>query len=300
MFGGIPVLYLIFAVLTTLLSQIQGQSCGDLQESQLTNLKEITEPDEFPWIGRVGYGESRNSSAKFLCLAVLIKPQYAILPATCLELDDPLFILFGDWRSNRNFDEEDCLHDSDSLENCAPPPIAIDIDELVVHPGYIGLAKREYLENDIALAKLVRIVEFSNNVAPLCLPTINEDKNSHIAQKLEMVGFLHWTKISSNLRPEEEFRSKVEVNTISQEYCSSLQFRLTLNENHLCATAAREKQQFFGSPLMGVEVVNEKPHNFFLVGLPTFSIVPGSRKDTVLFVFTRVFPYIGWILRNIN
>ncbi|XP_016971540.1 vitamin K-dependent protein C-like isoform X2 [Drosophila rhopaloa] len=269
MFGGIPVLYLIFAVLTTLLSQIQGQSCGDLQESQLTNLKEITEPDEFPWIGRVGY-------------------------------DDPLFILFGDWRSNRNFDEEDCLHDSDSLENCAPPPIAIDIDELVVHPGYIGLAKREYLENDIALAKLVRIVEFSNNVAPLCLPTINEDKNSHIAQKLEMVGFLHWTKISSNLRPEEEFRSKVEVNTISQEYCSSLQFRLTLNENHLCATAAREKQQFFGSPLMGVEVVNEKPHNFFLVGLPTFSIVPGSRKDTVLFVFTRVFPYIGWILRNIN
>ncbi|XP_016971544.1 CLIP domain-containing serine protease 2-like [Drosophila rhopaloa] len=295
MFGGISVLYFIFAILTTLLSQIQGQSCGKLQESQLNNLKVITDPDEFPWIGRVGYGESSNVSTNFYCLAVLIKPRHAILPAHCVlnraEVD-ALFILFGDWRANRNFDEKDCLFDV-----CAPVPEAIDIEELVVHPKYMGLRNPNAIDNDIAVAKLVRSVDFSDFVSPLCLPT-TKHKDNHIAQKLKMVGFIHWSKISPNLRPEEEFRSKVEVNTISQEYCISLEFPSTLNENHLCATAPREIEKFFGSPLMGVEVVNEKPHNFFLVGLPTRRIIPGSRQDTALFVFTRVFPFQDWIIIN--
>ncbi|XP_044316286.1 CLIP domain-containing serine protease B9-like [Drosophila rhopaloa] len=125
--------------------------------------------------GLVGYGESRNSSAKFLCLAVLIKPRHAILPAHCVlnraEVD-ALFILFGDWRANRNFDEEDCL-----LDVCAPVPKAIDIEELAVHPKFKGHINPTAFDNDIALAKLVRSVNFSDFVAPLCLPTTKHKDN---------------------------------------------------------------------------------------------------------------------------
>ncbi|XP_016971543.2 CLIP domain-containing serine protease 2-like [Drosophila rhopaloa] len=295
MIGAIPVLCLLFGVLTTIVSQIQGQSCGKLQESQLNNLKEYTEPDEFPWIGRVGYGDSSNGSTNFYCLAVLIKPRHAILPAHCVlnraEVD-ALFILFGDWRANRNFDEEDCLFDV-----CAPVPEAIDIEELVVHPKYMGLRNPNAIDNDIAVAKLVRSVDFSDFVAPLCLPT-TKHKDNHIAQKLKMVGFLRRKNNLPSFEQEEGFRTKVDVHIASLEFCASLQDQLNLTQDHLCAMT-RAAFLNLGSPLMGIEVEDGKPRNFYLVGLPSYGGIIGSERNKALFVFTRIFPFRNWILKNI-
>ncbi|XP_052852846.1 phenoloxidase-activating factor 1-like [Drosophila gunungcola] len=301
MFGVIPVLYL-FVVFTTILLQIQGESCGWLKDSQLFNRKEITEPDEYAWIGRVGYGESSNFTTDFYCLAVLIQPHFAVLPAHCVLNQasvEATFILFGDWRANGDIVEADCRLEK-SGRVCAVAPEAYDIEELIVHPKYMGRKNPSSIDHDVALAKLVREVIYSDYVGPLCLPPHleDEDEDSHIAQKLPMVGFKRRTRNQTNVHKDDEFRTKVEVHTIGLKYCGSLQDQLHLTKNHLCGTAAGQMLDFFGSPLMGIEVSDGEPYYFFLVGLPTFGMKTGFKRDTALFVFTRISPYVDWIKKN--
>ncbi|XP_017014011.2 phenoloxidase-activating factor 1-like [Drosophila takahashii] len=305
MLGGITFLYFIFGILTS----IQGhEECGKLLESQLYDRNEITSPDEYTWIGRVGYENSGEATTEFHCLAVLINQRYAILPAHCvlnIPKADASFIVFGDWRAQRNFTDGDCRQVKD-LTQCSISPQTLDIEELVVHPQYRSAATLEGLNYNIALAKLQGIVEFSYFVQPICLPPAGDDKDKHIGQRLEQAGFYRPEDLVQDWRDQfqlkdlvSEWRVKKQVQMASLQFCSSKIWNRPLSENHMCSVGDTGNDFLWGSPLMAFEVFDGKPRNFYLVGIKISSIA-GPSDDLDSSLFTRILPFRSWVLKNIK
>ncbi|KAH8281793.1 hypothetical protein KR054_002954, partial [Drosophila jambulina] len=240
--------------------------CGKLREPQLHNEHVITAPNEYTWIGRVGYGHPDKPKPTFICLAVLIHQRYAIFPVHCVHSGDFKieFILFGDWRANENYMVGDCRVER-GFTTCSPPPQAVDIEEIAMHPLYTSL-EHDY---DIALAKLVRNVELSEFVQPLCLPPAREIEGNHISRRLEMAGFSRFNIGAGEQIDDFEWRRRMTMHTTSLEFCAaaSAPIRVTYTQNHLCGVNPGGDVLMSGAPLMDVEVVNGKPRNFYLVGL---------------------------------
>ncbi|XP_022225399.2 CLIP domain-containing serine protease 2-like [Drosophila obscura] len=300
MFGGTCVALIGVWVLPALLSPIQAQQqqhqqqqqCGRLRQAQLYNQREITDPDEHPWLGRVGYSkvnESNPEEYSYLCLSVLLSERHAILPAHCILLESAMeatIILFGDWKSNENTHRRDCL----TAEKCAPPPEPYTIMELAVHPQYDG---RRY-DNDIALAKLDRNVRFGDYVQPLCLPPDHEIDGNHIGQRLEMVGF------ARDLNPAGRWRSKHQVHTLGSEYCKSHpgfdMFDLT--SNHICGLISGNDILMSGSPMVGVNVVYGNPASYYLIAI--VNVGSSIKREGFPGAFMRIHPYREWIVRNMD
>jgi len=46
--------------------------------------------------------------------------------------------------------------------------ITVDVEEVIIHPGYVGM--RNFWRNDIALLKFDRDVEYTKYIRPVCLP----------------------------------------------------------------------------------------------------------------------------------
>ncbi|XP_070075610.1 phenoloxidase-activating factor 1-like [Drosophila takahashii] len=299
MFLGIQLCYLIFYILSHFLSSIHGQNeCGKLRESQLYNQKKITEPDEYAWIGLVGYGDEGPRNVQFKCLSVLINSRYAILPAQCVtdpEFSNPLIIVFGEWQAKKSSKSGVCRLE-EGFRQCAPPSQTLDIEELVVHPGYL---KSHELKYNLALAKLDRDVELSEFVHPICLPPAEGDKENHIAQILHMAGFRR-SGFRFNWKEDDYFRQKIKVTTTSLRYCLlKILIPIGLTENNLCAVKDTQYELFPGSPLMGIDVVDGNPQNFYLVGILITSL-GNSESETELSILLRLAPFRTWILNNIQ
>ncbi|KAH8249180.1 hypothetical protein KR032_006975, partial [Drosophila birchii] len=274
--------------------------CGKLRETQFYNHKLFTAPDEHTWIGRLFHEEPDESETVSECLAVLIHQRYAILTAYCALFEYPStfpkYILFGDWRASPNIKGGDCRAAS-GITQCSPPPQAVDIEEIVVHP----LFEKDPRGNDIALAKMVRNVELSDFVQLLCLPP---DREIEIfGQRLEVAGFQYHSSSPEEVPEEREWRIKATRHVTSLEYCTSLTEPLVksnLSQNLLCAVGIKTNFLQSGSPLMDFELVDGKPQNFYLVGIKSFGTIGGRKSFTFIDAYLRILPFRKWILRNIE
>ncbi|KAH8412454.1 hypothetical protein KR009_002319, partial [Drosophila setifemur] len=269
--------------------------CGKLRESQLYNNEMTTGPDEHPWVGRLG-NRKNDSFIEFNCLAVLIHERYALVPAHCILMrtkeSGANVILFGDWRSNADIGASDCR--AMGATQCSPVPQELEIEELAVHP----LFNDNWRDYDIAVAKLARSVELTDYVQPICLPpTDNQPVDNYIGQWLETTGFRFYPP--SNHHEEVNWRRKVLVHTATPEYCNSLTRGWILSHNQICAVwPSAEYRLVSGAPLMGIELVNGKPHRYYLIGISSF----GSKNSYYFYIerFMRILPFKEWILRNIE
>ncbi|XP_052851933.1 phenoloxidase-activating factor 1-like [Drosophila gunungcola] len=301
MFGGSQV-YFLFWALFNILSPIRGQhECGMVRESDLYNGKKVTEADEYTWIGRVGHGESRDSRAEFKCLSVLVSQRYAILPAHCAMDGDsgvPTFMELGTWRVYNPVHLGVCRPNRGGF--CVPPKHQVDIEELVVHPRHRRHPSPGFLQYDIALAKLVRSVELTDYLQPICLPPADGDEANQVGQRLEMAGFKIPASAGWRVREDDDWRQKVTVHTASFQYCTSKKMiPVQLSENNLCAVRDKHDNFYPGSPLMGIEVVDGKPKNFYLIGISSGIIsLPDADRDT--FAVLRIAPFRKWILKNMH
>ncbi|XP_017151749.1 CLIP domain-containing serine protease 2-like [Drosophila miranda] len=292
MFGGAFIGLMGLLVLSTIQAQQQQQQpCGRLRQWQLYNRREITDPDEYPWLGRIGYSSTESEADpkeyRYLCLAVLLSERHAILPAHCIGEDSSMeatTILFGDWRSNQATHERDCL----TADRCAPPPESYTILELAIHPQYDRIRH----DHDIALAKLDRNVRFGDFVQPICLPPDHEVEGNHIGQRLEMVGFLRTTRTGGS------WRLKRQVHTLGSNYCSSHPGFAGFNQssNHICGLISSTEAFMSGSPMMGVNVVDGNPDSFYLIATAIFGVA--RKREIVPDGFMRIYPFREWIVRN--
>ncbi|XP_017072738.1 serine protease grass-like [Drosophila eugracilis] len=92
-----------------------------------------------------------------MCGGTLITSKFVLTAAHC-KSNRPTVAYLGEFDTTTVID---C-----SPKECMPNAIAISVDAQITHPSFVN-----YLENDIALFRLARKVQYSDYVKPICLLT---------------------------------------------------------------------------------------------------------------------------------
>lgn len=64
----------------------------------------------------------------------------------------------------------DCIQEESGFD-CADKPIDVAIEKVIIHPSYSSTTYNS--GGDIALIKLIHLVEYTDFIRPICLPTEN-------------------------------------------------------------------------------------------------------------------------------
>lgn len=147
-------------------------------------------------------------------------------------LDFSLKIVLYSTHSGVRLGEWDQSSDNDCDENyCSPPVVDVPVVDHIPHENYVPTSRAQ--ENDIALLRLARPVEFTEWIKPICLPiapstrNINYDDYSFI-----VAGWGKTEKASSS-----NIKLKVELLGVPLEQCNRV-YRaqnVVLSQKQLCA-----------------------------------------------------------------
>ncbi|XP_077300215.1 CLIP domain-containing serine protease B4-like [Arctopsyche grandis] len=258
-------------------------TCGDFEGVRITNGNK-TGIYEFPWM--VLLAESGKDN-EFLCGGSIINEWYILTAAHCFKFGGISNVRIGEHNIKTPIDCEI----SDDEEICAPKFQDIKVDQIVIHPMYNKPARKQ---NDIALIRLKTPIDFNTyNTRPICLPMSDKLRNLNVTGRKMLVA--GWGATENSTRSDELLKANILV--VDNSRCS----RRIISEGQLCAGGDTDSDSCAGDsggPLMIVEYINGVlsmvQHGIVSYGPSTCGIVgmPG--------VYTRVSPYVDWILGEIN
>lgn len=171
------------------------------------------------------------------------------------------------------------------------PHLELKATKKIVHPDYNFFT----YENDLALVRVERRVNFADNIIPICLPGNND---LLIGEFGTVAG---WGRLSEKgVLPS--ILQHVEVPIVSNDKCKSMFLAAGRHEVipdiFMCAgyeTGRRDScQGDSGGPL----VVKGKDGRWFLAGIISWGI--GCAEPNLPGVCTRISKFRDWILRNVT
>ncbi|KAG8224882.1 hypothetical protein J437_LFUL004623 [Ladona fulva] len=190
------------------------------------------------------------------------------------------------------------------------------IDEFIRYPQYDKMRK----SGDIALIRLNRKAVFTEYVIPICLPSLETLSRNYLERKFIVAGWgateigeflinTTWHALDERnaADPNEEISSEVKqwlrVPVVNNSRCAET-LHVTMDETFMCAGTVEGEATCIGDsggPLMMHEsVIHYRPGEQWVV----VAIVQGGTWicGTKGFpgLYTRVEPYIHWILDNIR
>jgi len=230
----------------------------------------VTRPGTYPWTVGIQFGD------KLYCGGSIITEQFVITAAHCVKGINPRHIrlIIGD-------------HDRKKQE---PHQQLRTISKVFIRPDFV---KRTF-NNDIALIKLNREVEFNDFIRPVCLPTLDRSYNGH---DTVVVG---WGKQSEGGDPANVLM-EVTVPVITQKKCRRrTKYRPSeITENMMCAGydegVLDACQGDSGGPMIWR---NDSDLPFTQIGIVSWG--QGCARRGYPGVYTRLGRYIGWIIKIVS
>ncbi|KAF2900709.1 hypothetical protein ILUMI_05479 [Ignelater luminosus] len=258
--------------------------CGKQEQQRIFGGEEAG-IGEFPWLVLL-----KSKSYDFICGGALINKRYVLTAGHCI-LDDLVSVRLGEHNLET---EEDCEGDTPGLENCADPPVDIDIEDIIVHEDYSSS-----LFADITLLRLKEEVNYTDYIKPVCLPLSDDIINKAFTGENVIVA--GWGKTKTKI--QNNAKLKVELPVISNNDCAKFyaQGGIPITGSQICAGGEKGKdscQGDSGGPVMYLhrEATEE---NWMTVGIVSFGLQKCGIESQPG-VYTRVTDYIPWILDNIE
>ncbi|XP_017074628.1 melanization protease 1 [Drosophila eugracilis] len=259
--------------------------CGRLEEKLLYTTQESTEPSENPWIG-ILLEEQGPRYQNLRCSVVIINELHVLTTATCVKRfknrsgDTKAVAMLGVWNEDDSPDEELACNEKDF---CVPGPKLYKVVEIKVHPQ----SDRDTGDNDLAILRLEKTVEWSAWIQPICLQGSSEPETL-TNRNLHYSGFNN----------DGTNKGKGLSMTVSTRKCKQLtSSSVFFPVNQLCGYPVKRTKFYPGSALMDIDVRSDKPHNFYLVAILVRNVDAGQATTQV---YQNVRRARSWIMENVK
>lgn len=244
--------------------------------------------DEFPWLAMLEF-ENFRGERKFSCGGSLINSRYVLTAAHCVvgEVEQKegtlISVRLGEYDTSTDID---CI-EQDSEKICADPPMDVPVEEKVAHPEYNEMTKL----NDIALLRLIRDIQYSDFIQPICLPLV-DFKNSAAGDVTFVTGFGRTLKGNRS-----DIKQKLGIKVYDQERCQAkfATKKADITPKQLCAGGDFARDSCHGDsggPLMKLYKV------WTLEGVVSYGNRCGLEDWPG--VYTRVPAYMQWIRSSLR
>ncbi|SPP88304.1 melanization protease 1 [Drosophila guanche] len=274
----------------------QPPNCGENFGDRVVGGKE-TGKREFPWMVLIEYTKPGNVKGHH-CGGSLINNRYVITAAHCVSAIPSDWQLtgvrLGEWDTSTN---PDCTTEKNGRSDCNALYVDNPVVERVPHPQYPGNARDQL--HDIALLRLRDPVAFTENISPVCLPSLASQRDSSfLGRKMVVAG---WGRTETNFTSNKKL--KAEVDTVPLGDCNNryASQRRTVTSNQICAGGVEGVDSCrgdSGGPLL-LEDYNEGYSNYYISGVVSYGPTPCGLKGWPG-VYTRVAAYLDFIENNVR
>lgn len=223
-------------------------------------------PNQFPWLVAL----FANS---WFCSASLLSEEWVLTAAHCVDGASRWEIYAG-------------THDL-SL-NDEPHRVVVATTEHVIHPDW----NPNTLSNDIALIKLPKTIEFSDEfIRPSCLPSYSDAENNFAGEQVTATG---WGKLSDDsFSKSDRLNFAKNLPVLTNEACDAAYGGGLINNGHICIDSKGGHgvcNGDSGGPLNYEQTTGK----YITVGVASFVSSLGCESG-VPHGFTRVTEYLDWI-----
>jgi len=244
--------------------------CGtSVRHARIVN-GNVTRAGTYPWTVGIQFGD------KLYCGGSIISHRFVVTAAHCVKGINSRHIrlIIGD-------------HDRRKTE---PHQITRTIAKVFIRDDFV---KRTF-NNDIALIKLNREIEFNDFIRPVCLPTLDRSYNGH---NTTVVG---WGKQTEGGNPADVLM-EVLVPVISQKKCrKQTRYRASeITENMMCAGYDKGILDACQGDSGGPQIWrNDSDDPYTQIGIVSWG--QGCARRGYPGVYTRLGRYIDWIIQTVS